>query len=277
LSLFMCKHPWSNNSDCNLMTVFNNQEEIIHCLIISLSKYLPKHPRLHIQGAIRQNKICYVYLPFPWGLTIWAHQSHEPRALSSAPRYPFSWHLICHSPVGCWDSRGPRPIPAGPTWLNTAVGVVTENIAPVTTPPIITHLAAKYKTCATIAITANVISIQKKQYFYILHNLNQYWHHSKESINNFRALFSRYNPDSWRQTRRAPSPHGPMRSLPLPALGSTVCFPPKQWVSKPSVHCLPPSPPSLSHFRCLLSFSVITALAHLFQRGSRAGFPDRLR
>ncbi len=168
------------------------------------------------------------------GLTIWAHQSHEPRALSSAPRYPFSWHLICHSPVGCWDSRGPRPIPAGPTWLNTAVGVVTENIAPVRTPPIITHLAAKYKTCATIAITVNVISFQKKQYFYILHNLDQYWHHSKESINNFRALFSRYNPDSWRQTRRTPSPHGPMRSLPLPALGSTVCFPPKQWVSKPS-------------------------------------------
>ncbi len=68
LSLFMCKHHWSNNSDCNLMTAFNNQEEIIHCLIISLSKCLPKHPRLHIQGAIRQNKICCVYLPFPWGV-----------------------------------------------------------------------------------------------------------------------------------------------------------------------------------------------------------------
>lgn len=110
--------------------------------------------------------------PFLGGLTIWAHQSHEPRALSSAPRYPFNWHLICHSPVGCWDSGGPRPIPAGPTWLNTAVGVVTENIAPVTTPPIITHLAAKYKTCATRAITTNVINIQKKQYFYILHNID---------------------------------------------------------------------------------------------------------
>lgn len=202
----------------------------------------------------------------------------NPYALSSAPRYPCSWHLICYSPVGCWDSRGPRPIPAGPTWLNTAVGVVTKNIAPVMTPPIITHLAAKYKTCATLVITANVISNRRNNIstFYMI-SINIDTTAKRASINNFRALFSRYNPDSWRQTRGTASPHGPMRSLPLPALDSTVCFPPKQWVSKPSVRWLPPSPPSLSHFRCLLSFSVITALAHLFQHGSRAGFPDRLR
>lgn len=70
LSLLMREHPWSNNSDCNLMKAFNNQEDITHCLIISLSKCLPKHPRLHVQRVLRRDKVWCAYLPFPWGLTI---------------------------------------------------------------------------------------------------------------------------------------------------------------------------------------------------------------
>lgn len=135
LSLLMREHPWSNNSDCNLMKAFNNQEDITHCLIISLSKCLPKHPRLHVQQALQQDKIWCAYLPFPWGLTI----------CTSIPWTPTLFHQYLNSPsthtksytlqwdVGIDEALG--PIPTGPTWLNIAVEVVTKNIAPVMTPP----------------------------------------------------------------------------------------------------------------------------------------------